>query len=155
MDALVETGDVKARLLIESVQSLVDASRPVSSSSAISTSGQYPTDTLLTPFHDAYHDIDGMYAFLDDLARDFSGGEDGLEVETFIVGKSAEGRDIKGIRARMATPAGVAESMTKGKKQPKKPKKPSGPQILRELVLQSGQHAREVSRRFRIPLAII
>lgn len=86
---------------------------------------------------------------MDDLAEGFNGVE-GLEVESFVVGKSAEGRDIKGVRARMAAQGNVTEGSIedmakKGKKQPKKPKKPTVPAILRELVLQSGQHAREVS----------
>lgn len=80
--------------------------------------------SLSSTFHDAYHSLEEMDVFGDELAAKF--GPLGIQVEKFSIGQTWEGREIRGWKAKM----------TDGKGDDKIGE--------REFVVQSGQHAREV-----------
>jgi hypothetical protein len=106
-------------LFIPSLQDLVDQSAGPSTL----TSG-WGLSSLSSTFHDAYHSVEEMDVFGDELAAKF--GPLGIQVEKFSVGQTWEGREIRGWKAKM----------TDGKGDDKVGE--------REFVVQSGQHAREV-----------
>jgi hypothetical protein len=107
-------------LFIPSLQDLVDKSRVV-----IQTEGGLDLSSLsASTFHDSYHSLEEMDVFGDALASKF--GPMGIQVEKFSVGESWEGREIRGWKVRMTS--SNAEPVGE-----------------REFVVQSGQHAREVS----------
>lgn len=110
--------------MIPSVQELVDLSAPVDES--LNGEASWDVSTLSTPFHDSYHSLEEMDAFGDELAAKF--GPMGIEVEKFSVGQSWEGREIRGWKIRAADDEDEEEKE----------------KVERELVVQSGQHAREV-----------
>lgn len=107
-------------LFIPSLQDLIDQSRP----DEFASQADWDVSTLSTPFHDSYHSLEEMDVFGDALAAKF--GPMGIEVEKFSVGQSWEGREIRGWKARAKKMDDEHEDFE------------------RELVIQSGQHAREV-----------
>jgi extracellular matrix protein 14 len=108
-------------LFIPSLQDLVDQSRVV----VPQLEGGWDLSTLsASTFHDSYHSLEEMDVFGDALVSKF--GPMGIQVEKFSVGQTWEGREIRGWKARMASPG-------------------AEPVGEREFVVQSGQHAREVS----------
>lgn len=110
-------------LFIPSLQDLIDQSTP----NEMEGQAIWDVSTLSTPFHDSYHSLEEMDVFGDELAAKF--GPLGIEVEKFSVGQSWEGREIRGWKART-----------------KKDDDDDGEEgVEREFVVQSGQHAREVS----------
>lgn len=110
-------------LFIPSLQDLIDQSTP----SEMDSKAVWDVSTLSTPFHDSYHSLEEMDVFGDELAAKF--GPLGIEVEKFSVGQSWEGREIRGWKARAK----------------RDDKDEDGESVEREFVVQSGQHAREVS----------
>ena len=154
-------------LFILSVQSLIDSSS-ISLSAHTAEGETWNVSTLLTPFHDHYHPLADMYRFAEALVGAFNGksvGDGRLRMETFVIGKTWEKMEMKGVRVKWVPdskrPSGTAkpdplptetgeagESGLKGKKgKGKKGKKI----IERELVIQAGSHAREVSCHGTIP----
>jgi hypothetical protein len=126
---------------ISDVQSLVDAATPSLHQPPLVGDDEvgilgFPMDSLDTPFHDAYHSLEELYAFADQMAVRFDG--DGIKVESFRVGQSFEGREIRGWKASM-------DNQVFGRGQDED-EDPEEGQLVREFVIQSGQHAREVSR---------
>jgi hypothetical protein len=128
---------------ISDLQSLVDAATPPLHQPPLVDDDDvgilgFPMDSLDTPFHDAYHSLEELYAFADQMAVRFDG--DGIKVESFSVGQSFEGREIRGWKASM-------DSQVFGRGQDEdQDEDPEEEQLVREFVIQSGQHAREVSR---------
>lgn len=96
------------------------------SSNPLSGVSGWDLNSLSSTFHDGYHSLEEMDVFGDELAAKF--GPMGIQVEKFSVGQSWEGREIRGWKAKMAK---------SGKGDDKAGE--------REFVVQSGQHAREVS----------
>ncbi|KAI9633081.1 uncharacterized protein MKK02DRAFT_19739 [Dioszegia hungarica] len=127
-------------LFILSVQSLIDSSS-ISLSAHTAEDETWNVSTLLTPFHDHYHPLADMYRFAEALVGAFNGksvGDGRLRMETFVIGKTWEKMEMKGVRVKWVPDTG--ESGLKGKKgKGKKGKKI----IERELVIQAGSHARE------------
>ena len=120
--------------MITDLQSLVEACQPDVTRSMT----EFDTSTLDSEFHNAYHSLEDLYAFGDQLVRDFPG-----LVEGFTVGYGAEGREIKGWRAsKPADPLREAQRLLNVGK--RKGHKHRGQQTL-EFVIQGGSHAREVS----------
>lgn len=68
-------------------------SQMTSSSYLPPSSGDWDLSTIDSTFHRAYHPFTAIEAFVDELARTFP-----EIVETFEIGKSAEGRSIKAMR---------------------------------------------------------
>jgi hypothetical protein len=103
--------------------------------------------TLQSPFHDTYHSMDNITEFGKQLEKTFPG-----LVKRFVVGKSAEGRDVEGLRlhkyvnlteqAEGEWSVRTIQGRRKGGVQEAKP---------RVFYLQGGQHAREVS----LPLSLV
>lgn len=122
--------------MISDLQPLIDASHPVTQFSL----AEWNTSTLATEFYDAYHPVEDLYAFGDQLVRDFPG-----LVEGFTVGYAAEGREIRGWKA--SKPVNATREAERNLKSGKKRKghKHRGEKVL-EFVVQGGSHAREVSR---------
>jgi extracellular matrix protein 14 len=137
---------------IPELQSLVDSTTSSLTSSlgddGVSAWDGFPLDSLDTPFHDAYHSLEELYAFGDQLAERFSKGR--TTVRALIMGRTFEGREIRGWSA------GIADEEKEGlKKGKRKGGRRAGQdemedvRLKREFVVQSGQHAREV-RHFRM-----
>jgi len=129
---------------IPDVQHLIDISTPPSSYSSEDIE-RLDLSSLDTPYHDAYHPLEEIYAFGDALTTQFRGMLEGFEV-----GQSFEGTEIRGWRAHLTSNESSSDvewevGRKKGRKGQKGREKVSGGQI-RELVVQSGQHAREVSQ---------
>ena len=112
--------------------------------------------TIQSKFHDEYHSLEDIYLF-GDMIKDGFNGLDGLFVESFELGQTEQGRSIKGWRAWMEEEeVGASGKRKKGKKGRKPlpvPTPPgddggSGNEHELEFIVQSGQHAREVSVRF-------
>lgn len=112
-------------LFVPDVQSLADAS--LSSTSGLAISGaedttarvnetHWDTSSLDSEFHSAYHSLEDFQSFGDALVERFSVPAPGLglEVETIVVGKTFEGREIRGWRARVRTEAESADDITEG-----------------------------------------
>jgi hypothetical protein len=121
--------------LITNLQDLVD-------DSALST--ETPSDlvrdrsNLSTPFHDQYHTLQEIYAFGSSLIEEYSD-----ILEGFVVGYSAEGREILGYRAHIW---GEDKELKKGRKGNDGGSNDGFTGKNLEFIVQSGQHAREVSR---------
>jgi hypothetical protein len=106
---------------------------------------EFNLTTLQSPYHDAYHSMANISEFGKQLELTFPG-----LVKRFVVGKSAEGQDVEGLRLhKYVNTTDEAESewsirtlqgRRKGEAQESKP---------RVFYLQAGQHAREVSLGFR------
>lgn len=79
---------------------------PSSSSQAVPaeeppTNGtQWDTSSLDSEFHSAYHPIEEIHSFGEALIERF--GPLGVTIETIVVGKTFEGREIRGWRAKIA-----------------------------------------------------
>lgn len=77
-------------------------------------------------------------------------GVDGLRVESVVIGQTYEGREIKGFKAWTEDSSSLSRK-GKGKGKGKKGKgrgreeEEEESEVEREFVVQSGQHAREVS----------
>ena len=120
-----------AGVLIPDVQHLVDlSSLSAAPESAHEVDETWDVADLSTAFHDGYHPLRDMYAFGEALVVGFPG-----VVEGFEVGRSAEGRAIRGWRAHIANGTGEQSRRGKGVRE--------GNEIL-EIIIQAGQHAREV-----------
>jgi hypothetical protein len=151
-------------LFIADVQSLVD-----SASIRMSAIEDWDVTTLNTPFHDQYHPVGDMYRFADQLAAAFDDtplADGSLRMETFVLGKTYEKVEMKGVRVKwvpkttkpshtanpepLPTETGIMNdarghvNLTKKKGGKGKGKK----HIEREFVIQAGSHAREVSLLF-------
>ena len=101
-----------------------------------------------TTFHNAYHSLEEIYSFGDALVAGFD-GVNGIRVESFTVGETFEGREIRGWKAWHESDAPEFKRGKKGKKgKGGKGKKPDegDSTVELEFVVQSGQHAREVGR---------
>ncbi|RSH93418.1 putative metallocarboxypeptidase ecm14 [Saitozyma podzolica] len=133
-------GSTDMHVWISDLQSLVDAATPPLHQPPLVDDDDvgilgFPMDSLDTPFHDAYHSLEELYAFADQMAVRFDG--DGIKVESFSVGQSFEGREIRGWKASM-------DSQVFGRGQDEdQDEDPEEEQLVREFVIQSGQHARE------------
>lgn len=105
---------------------------------------------LDTPFYDSYQSYEGINSFGDALVDHFDG-----VLEGFDVGVTYGGRTIRGWRAHIAPEEGEAEAMERKKKKGRKGEGEVIPEQKLEFVVQSGQHAREVSSfpHFRLPRA--
>ena len=105
---------------------------------------EFNLTTLQSPYHDAYHSMANISEFGKQLELTFPG-----LVKRFVVGKSAEGQDVEGLRLHKYVnttdgtegqwSARTLQGRRKGEAQGSKP---------RVFYLQAGQHAREVSLRF-------
>jgi hypothetical protein len=102
---------------------------------------EFNLTTLQSPYHDAYHSMANISEFGRQLELTFPG-----LVKRFVVGKSAEGRDVEGLRlhkyvntteeAEGEWSIRTMQGRRQGQGQESKP---------RVFYLQAGQHAREVS----------
>jgi hypothetical protein len=116
----------------------------VSTPASVYTTSNYDL-SLSTPWHDAYHSLLDLYSFGSALVGEFPD-----MLEEFVVGRSSEGRGIMGYRAHIHS-EGVEEGArgTKGKKGKKGKKEQGSGGVIAdqnlEFIVQSGQHAREVS----------
>jgi len=113
--------------------------------------GSWDLGTIESKFHDEYHSLEDIYSFADALVGGFD-GVNGLRVESFTVGQTYEGRDIRGWRAWVeGDEPGEPALKTQGRKGRKGGKggrgreKDDAEDVEREFVVQAGQHAREVS----------
>lgn len=107
-------------MYVPDVQALVDMTlRDVA---ADEPEGGWNVSSIDTPFHDAYHKVEAVYAFGDALKAAFPD-----IVEEFDIGTTAEGRPIRAWRAHLKANDGEPEHEEL------------------EFVIQAGQHAREVS----------
>jgi hypothetical protein len=119
---------------VPDVQTLVDGARV-----AEVPEGGWNVTTLDSPFHDGYHNLDDAYSFGDALVEAF-----GDMVTTFEVGQTAEGRPIRAWTAKThEVPEPEPEpSEPAGFKRKERQKRKD---VEYEIIVQSGQHAREVS----------
>ena len=105
-------------------------------------------ETIATAYHDGYHSLEDMYGFGDALLQRFDGVE-GLKMETFVVGESFEGRQIRGWKARIVPGKGDERVMASGSGGRKGKGKRGGEMVEAEteleFIVEGGQHAREVS----------
>ncbi|ORY34862.1 putative cell wall organization and biogenesis-related protein [Naematelia encephala] len=110
----------------------------------------WDASTLRTPFYDAYHDYDDINRFGAAMVRTFNGVK-GITVEEFSIGKTAEGREIKGWTAHLDKEEPEGWRKHSGKERGKGRKRPvedeeddeGDDDAVYEFVIQSGQHARE------------
>ncbi|XP_026743018.1 zinc carboxypeptidase-like [Trichoplusia ni] len=80
---VLRVGNVEAKEIIGDVQKVInDQLKPATSRAS---------DTYLSYSWSAYHDLDAIYKWLDELETNHT------EVKTVVMGKSLENRDIKGI----------------------------------------------------------
>jgi hypothetical protein len=108
----------------------------------MSASSSWDVGSLDSSFHDGYHTLDDIITFGDALAAGFD-GLDGLHVESFVLNQTTEeGRDIRGWKAWIE-PESSAVAGKKGRKGRKDAEQEDDVEL--EFVVQSGQHAREVS----------
>lgn len=84
--------------------------------------GGWNVSSLATLYHNAFQPLDAVYRFGDDLVAEFPA------LHKVEIGKSAEGRDIIGYSAHIHTDGGSGKHNDRP-----------------EIVIISGQHAREVS----------
>lgn len=121
---------------------------------AVTTNGSWDLG-IDTSFHNAYHSLEDIYSFGDALVAGFD-GVNGVRVEGFSVGETFEGRKIRGWKAWYEPAEGSPEFKRKKGKKGKGKKPDEGDSTVElEFVVQSGQHAREVSRRERVPLTSV
>ncbi|KAL1406576.1 hypothetical protein Q8F55_008282 [Vanrija albida] len=103
---------------VPDVQALVDmTARDVAEDEP---EGGWNVSSIDTPFHDAYHKVEAVYAFGDALKAAFPD-----IVEEYDIGTTAEGRTIRAWRAHLKAADGEPEHEEL------------------EFVIQAGQHARE------------
>lgn len=96
--------------------------------------------TLATPFHDSYHTLKDIHQFGDALVETFNGKE-GIEVWSFDVGTTWEGRPIRGWSARlMRNESDVNNSQRRRRSRVTE----EDEELQKEIVIISGQHGREV-----------
>ncbi|KAL7425007.1 hypothetical protein Q5752_000694 [Cryptotrichosporon argae] len=81
-------------VFISDLSPLIAASEPAAPGSALGPNA-WDLSTLATPFHDAFHRLDEIERFEEELESQFAA------VERFEVGRSAEGRSVWGLRARL------------------------------------------------------
>ena len=110
--------------IIPNLQSLIDASQPMQ----LKEPGEISTwdlSTIDSPFHQTYHNLDELYAFGDAIS-DYFNGLRGVRIETSDIGQTFQDRKIRGWKLWMESEGNETR-------------------VEREFVVQSGQHAREVS----------
>ncbi|OCF34286.1 hypothetical protein I316_03799 [Kwoniella heveanensis BCC8398] len=106
--------------------------------------------TIETPYHDAFHPIEDVYKFGQVLISTFN-GKDGLDLQEINIGKTFEGRDIKGWTAKMTEVNGTQPQDLSKKRKKKHGGKGRGREreedaeepLELEIVVQAGQHGRE------------
>ncbi|WVF68441.1 hypothetical protein IAT40_003207 [Kwoniella sp. CBS 6097] len=103
--------------------------------------------TIDTPYHDAFHAIEDVYKFGQVLISTFN-GKDGLDLQEINIGKTYEGRDIKGWTAKMTEVNGSQpQDLTKKKKKKhgkgREREEDVEEPLELEIVVQAGQHGRE------------
>jgi hypothetical protein len=124
--------------------------------------GTWDVTSLRTPFHDQYHPLADIYSFAEQLASAFNGrrlADGNLRMETFILGKTYEKVEMKGMRVKWVPvtmkpthtanpkplPTETGTRVLKGSVEVEKKKKGKGKKLIeREFVIQAGSHAREV-----------
>lgn len=101
----------------------------------------YNTTDLTSNFHDAYHPLSVIYDFMDELAVTYTGA-----VEVVVLGLSAEGREIKGVKIHKAKEGEKVVVQETGRRVRGKGRKSKvlGEEQGKEIYIQGGQHAREV-----------
>lgn len=108
---------------------------------------EFNLTTISTPYHDSYHSYENITEFLFELVKTFP-----ETAKTFSLGKSAEGRDVWGLRIGRDVDTGgdgtVVESDGEGEGEWVKTRegraRVDAARARREFYLQGGQHAREV-----------
>ena len=124
------------RPIIPDLQSLINISSPAPSPTSSIDVSLWNLSDLDTTFHESYHSLDDLYSFGDALAAAFSQPPGaGIHMDSFIPGRTYEGRPIRGWRAWLQEEEEVGPEDEKSWQK-------------REFVVQSGQHAREVSCEF-------
>ncbi|WVN86868.1 uncharacterized protein L203_102042 [Cryptococcus depauperatus CBS 7841] len=93
--------------------------------------------TLDTPFHDNYHTFEDLYKFGSTIVETFN-DQQGLKVWEFDVGKTWEGRAIKGWSAKLES--NEAQSDVRGNRIKREDE---SEELGKEIVIMSGQHGRE------------
>ena len=109
--------------MIPDLQRAIDLTTPAESFGFF----EWNVSTIDSSFHESYHTIGELYDFGDALQGYFDGLE-GLRMESFVVGSTFQDREIRGWKAWIDPGEGEEKK-----------------QEL-EFLVQSGQHAREVSR---------
>ena len=136
--------DIPHRLLIPDLQYVLDLSSPP----AISMQDTWDLDTLDSTYHDSYHRLPDMYTFGDMLVGHFNGlriGDGIIRMESFDVGLSYEGRAIRGFKTWFER-GGRFRSPRKERTEKHADHRVGEESAGRmEILVQSGQHAREVS----------
>lgn len=101
----------------------------------------YNTTDLESNFHDSYHSLSVIYDFMDELAVTYTGA-----VDVVVLGMSAEGREVRGVKIRKAKEAEKVVVQETGRRVRGKGRKSKvlDEDKIKEIYIQGGQHAREV-----------
>ncbi|KAJ9109556.1 hypothetical protein QFC20_003302 [Naganishia adeliensis] len=100
----------------------------------------YNTTDLESNFHDSYHSLSVIYDFMDELAVTYTGA-----VDVVVLGMSAEGREIRGVKIRKAKEEEKVVVQETGRRVRGKGRKSKvlDEDKIKEIYIQGGQHARE------------
>lgn len=110
--------NIPVSTFVKDVQTLVDGS-----ASSEPPEGGWNVSSLASPFHDGYHKVDDIYSFGDALVEFFPDMLTSMEL-----GRTQEDRPIRSWTAKIESGSAPDEEKDKV-----------------EIIVQSGQHAREVS----------
>ncbi|OWZ61487.1 hypothetical protein AYX14_06322 [Cryptococcus neoformans] len=125
----------------------VDADRPLENGKSLQISKKkkipkidpFNLTTLATPFHDSYHTLKDIHQFGDALVETFN-GKGGIEVWSFDVGTTWEGRPLRGWSARLVRNESDASNSQRRRRSRVVE---DDEELQKEIVIISGQHGRE------------